>query len=256
MKLKIIGFNIRCCNDKNGNSVAERAPRLYEVTKPYDADLFGIQEFTPLWEEHFEKYFSADYDIFHKYRDSVGHREGAPILWKKDKFECLKNGYFWLSDTPETESKGWDVSGYKRICEYVVLKEKGSGKEFAFFNTHFGFGDDCQTKSVALIHSVAEQFGDIPMFITGDFNMSPSSVAYGEMVKVFTDVNDATAKDVRPTYHNYAPQEYTGTGYSKGHIDFCFANKNVTPVSHERIDGSVNGKYPSDHYGIYVELDI
>ena len=51
MELKLISFNIRCCDDKDGNSIKERAPRLAEVTKKYDADIIGFQEFTVPWED-------------------------------------------------------------------------------------------------------------------------------------------------------------------------------------------------------------
>ena len=46
MELKIISFNIRCCDDKNGNSIVERAPRLAKITKNYDADIIGFQKFS------------------------------------------------------------------------------------------------------------------------------------------------------------------------------------------------------------------
>ena len=176
MKLSVISFNIRCCDDKDGNSIIERAPRLAEVVKPYDADVIGLQEYRPKWEEHIEKYFGEEYEIFNKYRDDA-KPEAAPILWKKDKFECLDKGYFWLSDTPEEMSQGWDTIGCKRICEYAILRHKESGKCFNFMNTHFGFGDDCQVKSTELIAAYGNKLSELPTFVTGDFNMTPDSVA-------------------------------------------------------------------------------
>ena len=151
MELNVISFNIRFGDDENGYSIAERAPRLEKVIKSYNADLIGVQEYTPLWEENIEKMFLDNYGFFNKYRTSTGWMESAPILWKKDKFECLKTGYFWLSDTPEVESGGWDEINHNRICIYAILREKQSGTEFTFMNTHYGFGDDCQIKSTRLI---------------------------------------------------------------------------------------------------------
>ena len=57
MKLRVVSFNIRCCDDPNGHSIAERAPRLDAVVSPLDADLIGLQESTPIWMEYIEKYF-------------------------------------------------------------------------------------------------------------------------------------------------------------------------------------------------------
>ena len=65
MELKIISFNIRCCDDKDGNTIAERAPRLAEVTKGYDADIIGFQEYTVPWEAQIAKYYDG-YEIFNK----------------------------------------------------------------------------------------------------------------------------------------------------------------------------------------------
>lgn len=47
MRVNIISFNIRCSNDPNGHSVAERAPRLAEITARYNADIIGFQEYRP-----------------------------------------------------------------------------------------------------------------------------------------------------------------------------------------------------------------
>ena len=123
MEIKAISFNIRCCDDKNGYSIPERAPRLKKIISHYDADLMGLQEYRPQWEKHIEECFGDKYEIFNKYRAET-EKESSPILWRKDKFECLKTGYFWLSDTPDVESKGWDeLYNCFRMCVYVILRE-------------------------------------------------------------------------------------------------------------------------------------
>ena len=248
--IKVVSFNIRCCDDKNGHSILERAPRLYESISRRAPDVIGIQEYRPRWEEHFEKYFLDEYEIFNKYRCDK-HVESAPILWKRSVFECLDKGYFWLSDTPEEMSEGWDTIGCKRICEYAILRRISDGVKFTFMNTHFGFGDDCQVKSAALIAEYAKKISDYPTFITGDFNMTPDSLGYAEMTKSFTDLNAVLDNDKRATFHGYAPEKH-----SDYHIDYCFFRAGVKPVSRELIDEDYDGKYPSDHYGLNIELEI
>ena len=80
MRIKVISFNIRCVDDKNGNSIHERAPRLSTVTAPYDADVIGFQEYTPAWEHFINEYFCDKYEFFNKYRTDTGWIESAPIL--------------------------------------------------------------------------------------------------------------------------------------------------------------------------------
>ncbi len=252
MELKIISFNIRCCSDPNGYSIAERAPRLYKIVSKYNADLIGFQEYRPSWESYIEKFFSAEYDMFNKYRAKTGDVESSPILWRKDKFDCLKTGYFWLSDTPEEESKGWDeIYDCHRMCVYTVLKEKESGTVFTFMNTHFGFGDSCQINSVKLIEEYSKKISTHPTFIVGDFNMKPDSVGYAAMVQRFTDVNSVTDNDLRGTYHGYDPENIINE-----HIDYCFIDEKITPIGQKIIDDTVENKFPSDHYGLYIKLLI
>lgn len=252
MKLEIISFNIRYKDDENGHTMAERAPRLSAATSRYSPDIIGFQEFRVKWEPLIEKYYGDQYDSFVKYRNQTTDIEAVAILWKKEKFECVKTGYFWLSDTPEVESRGWDeLCNCYRICAYVVLKEKQSGKEFVAMNTHFGFGDDCQVKSVKLIHEYSQKISNLPTFVIGDFNMKPDSLGYAEIVKYFKDVNVCTVNDKGTTFHDYHPEKITDQ-----QIDFCFINNKVTPLNFEIIRDSFDGKFPSDHYGIYSEVDL
>ncbi len=251
MELDIISFNIRCCDDKNGNSIEERAPRLNKIISQYEPDLIGLQEYRPKWEEHIDKYFGDKYEIFAKYR-AESEKEASPMLWRKDKFECIKTGYFWLSDTPDVESKGWDERfDCFRMCVYALLKEKQSGKMIVFMNTHFGFGDDGQIKSVKLIEEYFKKFSSYPAFIVGDFNMTPDDAAYTVMSEKFTDVNSVTNNDLRTTYHGYNPESIKNQ-----HIDYCFINNNVKPVSQKIIDDTVDGMFPSDHYGLHIKIEI
>ncbi len=252
MNLKVVSFNIRNCDDKNGHTRAERAPRLYNTINEVDPDVIGLQEIRIPWEEYIKKYFGEKYDIYNKYRNETTDVESAPILWKKDKFDLVVKGNFWLSDTPEKESKGWDEKyNCYRMCSYVILKDKNSGKCFTFMNTHFGFGDNCQIKSSKLIAQYAKKLSDHPFFITGDFNMTPDSIGYKEITKYFTDANTVTANFKGATYHGYNPEINNNQ-----HIDYCFIDSKVTAVSYKILDKTFDGKFPSDHYGLFLELNI
>ena len=251
MHLKIVSFNIRCCDDKDGHSIPERAPRLHAAIAPIDPDVIGLQEYRPQWKEHIAQYFGADYAMYNKYR-SRKKPESGPILWKRDKFVCVDKGYFWLSDTPEKESRGWDERfNCHRICEWVILREKQSGRCFTFMNTHFGFGDKGQVASAQLIYDYSRRISEHPTFVTGDFNMRPTTPGYARMTELFTDVNAVTRKDLTLTYHGYCPEKHPDA-----HIDYCFVNEKVTPVDQKTITTTVNGKYPSDHYGLEIDLEL
>ena len=81
--------------------------------------------------------------------------------------------------------------------------------------------------------------------------MNPTSRPYAEMVKKFSDVNELTIKDRRPTFHGYNLENALAE-----HIDYCFINEKIQPVAFKILDELIEGKFPSDHYGIYAELEI
>ena len=259
MELRVISFNIRCRDDANGHSVRERAPRLYDATSAFMPDVMGFQEYTPFWEEAIDRYFGAEYELYYRYRTKTGWIETAPILWRRDRFDCKKRGIFWLSDTPEVESRGWDRLDHNRICTYAILCDRKSGEEFFFMNTHLGFGDECQCKSVRLICEYGRTLSTLPTVLTGDFNMTHDAPAYREITARMRDVNAATVNDMRPTYHGYAPDEHSelhGKDHAKLLIDYCFVGEGVRPLDYKRIDTLFDGKYPSDHFGVFALLSI
>ena len=252
MEINVMSFNIRCCDDADGHSIPERAPRLANIFSKYECDIIGLQEVRFAWEPHLSEIFSEDYDMFLKYRNETEDIEAAAILWRRDKYDCIKTGCFWLSDTPDRESRGWDeLYNCYRICIYAVLSEKASGKRFVAMCTHFGFGDSGQVKSARLIYNYSKEISNLPTFIVGDFNMKPDSAGYGEMLKNFTDVNAATVRDFGTTYHNYAPDKITDE-----HIDYCFVDKNIVSKNQKIVRDTVDGKFPSDHYPVYSVLKI
>jgi len=248
--MRVITFNLRCVNDFNGNSIRKRAPRLKAIMELYNADIVGFQEVTPKWLEYLKRDFGDIYEIFNVYRRRI-NKESTPIMWKKNDFGCIDKGNFWLSDTPDKESFGWDVTGCYRICTWAALTEKKSGICFSFFNTHYGFGSRCQMASGNLIIDRVKAENEERSVLTGDFNMTPDKNGYKLLTSFFSDANACTARDMRATYHRY------NQALNGAHIDYCFVTpKGIRPISSRLMDDTVDGKFPSDHYGVYTELEF
>ena len=249
--MKIVSYNIRSSNDPNGHSFAERAPRLKASIEKYDPDIIGLQEVVPSWMEFIPNDYGEKYEIYHMYRDTSTDIEGCTILWRKGMFECLDRGVFWYSDTPEIPSRGWCSWGHYRFCLWVKLKNLQDGKEFFFFDTHFGFSDQCHIDSVRLIRDHIKYLGAEAAIVVGDFNMNQNGPGYRDITKFMVDVNKATANDISITCHGYNAAR---TGLP---IDFVFATPNtVKPVDYHKMDETYEEKFPSDHYGLYAEVEI
>lgn len=243
-RLKVISYNIRYTNDDNGHAIKDRAPRLKKELEKYDADLLGIQEFTPKWEKYLPL-FEEEYDYVLTYRSSEDV-EAAPIFWKKSRFKLLDHGLFWLSETPEEESRGWGAKHW-RICQWVKLENRQSRSVFYFLNTHFDFEDAPQVGSAQLLIERAKtQFSDCPIIMTGDFNMMQDSKGYKELTQYFADTNMELDQDTQITYNGYGEEGEL--------IDYTFITReSVKPLAYRVINETFEGKYVSDHFGVYTE---
>ncbi|MBQ8893151.1 MAG: endonuclease/exonuclease/phosphatase family protein [Clostridia bacterium] len=245
-KFKVVSYNIRCANDPNGNSIEERAPRLEEVINKYDPDLIGFQEFTTPWEMPVDFAFAEEYEYVYKYR-AESNLEATPVLFKRSKFKLLDSGTYWLSETPEKESKGWGADHY-RIVTWVKLEVRQTGKVLYFCSTHFDFTDDPQVNSANLIiDRVKGEYKNAPTIVVGDFNMTKQSKGYAAMTAYFTDAN----------VKNDPAKTYTGYGEAKSLIDFIFVTgKHIKPVDYKVMDDKPDGNFASDHFGVYSEVII
>ncbi len=250
--MKILGYNLRFCDDGNGHSIHERAPRVLDIIKDYDPDICGFQEVTSPWMEEL-KVLSDQFDHLLQYRDPRD-LEGTPIFWRKDRFELVNSESFWLSDTPTVSSKSWGTS-LPRVCCYVALKEKATGKVFHHFNTHYDFNEWFQRESgQQIIHRAMALGEDANVAVTADFNFTIGSKGYHSLRSYFEDLREQVAPDnLEQTLTCYS-NEKRGVEWL---IDFCFYHgKHLHPKKYEVINRLYDGKYPSDHCGMFYEFDI
>ncbi|MBQ8893147.1 MAG: endonuclease/exonuclease/phosphatase family protein [Clostridia bacterium] len=254
-KLKIVDYNVRCVDDGVGKTIEERAVRFEDLMNRLDPDIMGLQEVTPRWLDYLTENFTDDYEYLHRWR-SVTSEEGTPIFWKKDKFKLVDSGYFWLSDTPDRESKAdnWGADCY-RICMWVKLKVKATGKEFLFFNTHFDYKNDtCHVNSAKVVIQQATKlrgFSKYAIFCTGDYNMGRNGKGYQAMYQKFADLNADLNDDLSPTTNGY--NESNGGSI----IDYVFYSPQlVKPLKYQVLNEKIFDGYISDHRGIYVEAAL
>lgn len=255
--MRTMSFNVLCYgSDKN--VWTKRRNKVTDIIKKYAPDTFGLQESHFRWMNAICKAL-PEYDYVGVGRDN-GKRLGefSPVFYLRDKFTLIDSGSFWLSETPDKPGvKGWDAACV-RVCSYAVLEDKKTKKRFAHFNTHLDhIGQTAMREGAKLIASRAGEIADIPVIVTGDFNVTPKSEPYNEMIKAgFSDTRD-TAKltDDCYTFHAFDSKERGGDSIYTI-IDYIFT-KRVDDVAKFRVITDKFGEfYPSDHYPVIADFNI
>ncbi len=260
-EISVLSQNLRVDSSSDGeeNSVMLRSDRFLWLLDQYQPDLIGMQEFTPSWDFFiFSELEERGYGIVFKYRATNSH-EATPIAYKKDKMELLEENYFWLSDTPEEESPSWDDGKGKRcrIVTECVFKEKKTGIQFAHLNTHYGLTDTSEVNSSNLLHTwIEEKYADMPLILTGDFNMREEGLGYNPLIY---GGPTAEGEPLLINSRHAAEEKGADGGTSNGFkvmdnytsiIDFVFVTKQIKPTYYTVLYDKPEGKFVSDHFGV------
>ena len=193
-----------------------------------------------------------DYDSVITYRDSSVIAEGCPIFYHADQFELVDKGSFWLSETPEVMSKDWGAACY-RICSYVILTDKATGKGFVVFNTHLDHvSDEARIKGIDVVLDKIAQFGGLPAVIMGDLNAEEGSQTYISVTENFLDARYEAESTVDSyTYQNWGNME------KACRIDYFMVSKEGFSVkSYNVLTQPHDGVYSSDHCPIVLVVTM
>lgn len=286
--VKLMSFNIRmsAMPEMDGDNAWEKRKKaVVKMIQSEDPDVFGVQEMLPDQQQYLRGELT-EYDMVGVGRDD-GMNEGEcmGIFYKKTRFELLKEGTFWLSETPEVPSMGWDAA-CKRTVTYVQLKDRKNGKDFFYFNTHLDHvGLIARQESVKLIvEKIRELVPDTngAYVLGGDMNTPLTQNIFipliGERVKSkpsgkkFASAEKQVAriyKDMIPmeTENQRTPslmrsarntawerdnnQTYTGFGKDKpSQIDHIFTSRQVDNLVFKTVVERYGVPYVSDHYPI------
>lgn len=252
--MRIMSFNIRCANVGN-DTWEDRIDIVTQSIIDGNPDSVGVQEATPEWMETLNKTLGEKYSYVGVGRDD-GDNEGeySAIFYLKDKYNVVDSGTFWLSETPDEVSFGWDAA-CRRVCTWVVLEDKATGQKYAHLNSHFDHvGIEARKNSVELIINKAKEFQDIPVVFTADMNVRQDGDNYNQFVEsgVLKDTK-FIAPDTMDycTYHDTKPTQHDGDI-----IDYVMINDKFDATVYKVVTEGIDGRYVSDHYPIYADLII
>ena len=251
-------FNLRYDNPADsGNLWKDRMPVVAGLIAFHNFDILGTQEGLSNQLDDLAKAL-PEYEWYGKGRDD-GETKGehSAIFFKTKRFELLDMGDFWLSQTPAQPSLGWDARCCKRICTWVYLKDRNSGKKIWVFNAHYDHeGKLARTESSRLILKRMRDMthGERVVFM-GDLNSSRSTDCYQIIATsgIVEDTynNSPVRYDINPTFHAFGRQ-LQGSDV----IDHIFCTKQFKVLRWGVLSDSYHGKYPSDHFPVLAELEL
>ncbi len=253
----IMTYNIRLDVAVDGeNQWSNRKDYFTGQIQFYEPDIFGIQEAMPHQVLDISQTLGA-YAFVGIGREGIGKGESSNIFYKKERFKVNQEGTFWLSETPETVSKGWDAA-CNRVCTYALMTDILTHKMFWVFNTHLDhMGEMARTKGIELILAKMKQLNTkmYPIVLTGDFNSEPTTERIIQLKRVMDDCRSISkSKPFGPsgTFNGFKhDQPVTEL------IDYIFMSKDsfFKVTKYAILSDSKDLKYPSDHLPVWVQLN-
>jgi endonuclease/exonuclease/phosphatase family metal-dependent hydrolase len=260
---KIMTYNIRYDNPGDGiNCWDNRKEFVSSLMRFHGADMVCIQEGL-IHQVRYLHNALEGFDYCGKGRDD-GNEAGefSAIYFRKESFDLLADSTFWLSPTPSRPSKGWDAA-LPRIVTWAHFKMKATGRSFFVFNTHFDhMGEIARRESSRLLLSqISRIAGNEPAMVTGDFNSTEQDSAYQILLRPASGMpllQDSFAISRLPHY-GVAPTFFgfnARTEEPGERIDFVFVTSRVTVLRHGTLTDFRDGRFPSDHLPVLVELAL
>lgn len=256
--LKVLTYNIRLDIASDGiNNWSNRKDYFNAQLQFYNPDIFGIQEALPNQVRDIAVAHET-YKNISMGRDGVEKGEASSLFFKKDRFTLLQGATFWLSETPNVISKGWDAA-LNRICTYALLKDKETKKHLWVFNTHLDhMGEQARTESLALIVTKIKQLNtqNYPVILMGDFNSEPQEERIKQLKKSMDDSRDISIQ--KPFGPNGTFNGFKHNEPVTKIIDYIFLSKNnpFLVTKYAILSDSKDLRYPSDHLPVYIELKL
>ena len=107
--MKVLTFNIRGSFQDDGVNIWDNRRDLnIRTILKYDPDIIGFQEVQQgNFDDYAEPLKTYDIEFGLKYIEQTEKYYRVPIYWKKDSYQKLNSGGFYLSETPDTWSVGW-----------------------------------------------------------------------------------------------------------------------------------------------------
>lgn len=273
VNLRVLTFNVLVDWEikQNVPPWSLRRDLCVQVIREADPDLIGFQETSP-GQVDFLKEQLPGYDVAGVVALTEDHvaylTERLPIIaalgiktytdamifFKKDVFERLEEGHWWLCTTPD--KLAMDLGNtFPRIMVWARLRHKATGREFYMVNTHFDNTMPSQVRMAALSHEWIDAYFDkaLPVIFTGDFNTDPNRGDYPRLTEGdWRDAYLACPKASATGNDNNVPTSL----HHPVRIDHIFyRGETLEAKEWRRLESPDPAKNLSDHYPAFAVIN-
>ena len=252
-EITVMSFNV-FYKKTGAKGIPARLNGVVQTIRGEKPDSFGLQEAHRVWRDTLLGALGDTYAMAcGRGRGLDEDGEGAPIFYRKDKYELVKEEVFWLSPTPGRPSYGWGAS-FPRVAGYALLRDKKTGFAYVHINAHFDhLSGTARANSAWMIAECARDMR-LPVVFTADMNAQPGTkpTQYLEAGGL-TDLRKAAAvTDAGPTFHDYGGKLVGGTA-----LDYIYASHYLRKAkAFKVIRDEYDGMYPSDHFAVCARLTL
>ena len=257
-KMNVSTFNLRLDTPSDSlNSWSHRKEMVKSLIRFHDFDIFGTQE-------GFKHQLDGILELGNYAYTGAGRDDGkdagehSAVFYKVNRFELLDSGNFWYSETPAVPSKGWDATCCNRICSWGKFREKKSGREFYFFNSHFDHQGKVarHNSSLLLLAKIKEIAGNLPVFCTGDFNATPDD---DPIQVIYKDgkLRDSYQITKEPPYGTLGTfNNFDLHSPCSERIDYIWVTDGIVVRKYGVLNEQQYGRFPSDHFPVMVKVSF
>lgn len=257
--VKLLSFNIRYGTADEGEHAWEsRRDAVFDLLAEQGADVVGLQEAMRFQVRDIRRALP----IYGVAGTGLSKTETAgqtcPILYRRDRFKAVQEGIFWFSNTPWVPgSSHWD-NEFPRVCMWVRLVDKQTGRGFFVYNLQMDHGSAVSREKSAqlLVRQIARRKPIEPVIVVGDFNDDANSLTLrilrGEVQTAGAEGVELADTWLPPglraeqegTYHAFEGR----CGGAK--IDMILTGPEAEVVWAEIDRRMFGGAYPSDHFPV------
>lgn len=252
--INVATYNLRYNNAADGaNAWPARKEMVKALIRYHEFDILGTQEG---WAGQIADLAEMEeFDHVGVGRDD-GKQAGehSAIFFRKSRFALLRKGDFWLSETPDRPSFGWDATCCHRLVSWARLREQASARTLYVFSVHFDHEGELARRASAdlVLRKIAEIAGSEPAICVGDFNSTPETP---QMLTMARAMRDAFRVSAAPPYGPVGTfNDFHLDAPMTDRIDYIFVDRNFDVRKYAVLSDSLDRRYPSDHHPVVARI--